>query len=176
MHQRLNRPLALKSFKENNMTLSTKFPGLASALDIAARYGLYIALFIVFLWFGGMKFTAYEAGAIKGLIANSPFMSWLLPAFGEQGASNLIGIIEIIVAVLLAGRLFSPKLSALGALGAIGTFALTLTFFFSTPGVFLTDVGGPAISVVPGQFLLKDLVLLAASLWALNESLTADKS
>lgn len=155
---------------------SEEISALSERVSGLGQHSLRFSVAGILGWIGAMKFTAYEAGAIKGLIANSPFMSWLLPAFGEQGASNLIGIIEIIVAVLLAGRLFSPKLSALGALGAIGTFALTLTFFFSTPGVFLTDVGGPAISVVPGQFLLKDLVLLAASLWALNESLTADKS
>jgi uncharacterized membrane protein YkgB len=41
----------------------------------------------------------------------------------------------------------------------------TLTFFLSTPGVAEATAGGfPAISAVPGQFLLKDLVLLAASL------------
>jgi uncharacterized membrane protein YkgB len=44
------------------------------------------------------------------------------------------------------------------------TYLITLTFFFSTPGVAETTAGGfPAISALPGQFLLKDLVLLAAS-------------
>lgn len=40
---------------------------------------------------------------------------------------------------------------------------------FTTPGVFQTDVGPLAISVLPGQFLLKDLVLIAALLWALDD-------
>jgi hypothetical protein len=41
----------------------------------------------------------------------------------------------------------------------------TLTFFLSTPGVAEATAGAfPAISAAPGQFLLKDLVLLAASL------------
>ncbi len=45
------------------------------------------------------------------------------------------------------------------------TYLITLTFFFSTPGVAEATAGGfPAISAMPGQFLLKDLVLLAASL------------
>ena len=43
--------------------------------------------------------------------------------------------------------------------------AKSLTFFLSTPGVAEATAGGfPAISAAPGQFLLKDLVLLAASL------------
>lgn len=32
------------------------------------------------------------------------------------------------------------------------------------------------LSVLPGQFLLKDLVLLGASLWTLGDSLAAIKS
>ena len=44
------------------------------------------------------------------------------------------------------------------------TYAVTLTFFLSTPGVAEPTAGGfPAISAGTGQFLLKDLVLLAAS-------------
>ena len=31
--------------------------------------------------------------------------------------------------------------------------------------------GFPALSVVPGQFIIKDLVLLAAALWSLGEAL-----
>lgn len=45
-----------------------------------------------------------------------------------------------------------------------GTFLLTCSFFLSTPGVAEPMAGGfPAISAGTGQFLLKDLVLLAAS-------------
>lgn len=138
-----------------------------------AHKGMFVALAIVFLWFGGMKFTAYEAGAIEGLIANSPFISFLLGISSAQGASNLIGTVEIVIAILLAMRFINPKLSALGAAGAAATFLLTSSFFFTTPGVFHAETGGLAISVLPGQFLLKDIVLLMASLWALNDSLDA---
>jgi uncharacterized membrane protein YkgB len=45
------------------------------------------------------------------------------------------------------------------------TYIITLTFFLSTPGVAESAAGGfPAVSAEPGQFLLKGLVLLAASL------------
>jgi reactive chlorine resistance protein C len=44
------------------------------------------------------------------------------------------------------------------------TYLITLTFFLSIPGVAEAAGGFPAISAAPGQFLLKDLVLLAASL------------
>lgn len=144
-------------------------------LRFAAEKGVFIALPLVFLWFGGMKFTAYEAGAIEGLIANSPFISFALDIFSKQTVSNLIGSVELAIAGLIALRFVNPKFAAIGAAGAALTFLLTFSFFFSTPGVFLEGVSGPAISVLPGQFLLKDIALLAASIWALNDSLDAIK-
>ena len=63
-------------------------------------------------------------------------------------------------------------LSALGAAMSAMTYLITLTFFFTTPGVAEVTAGGfPAISALPGQFLLKDLVLLAASISLLMTSL-----
>jgi uncharacterized membrane protein YkgB len=122
-------------------------------------------LIAVFLWFGGMKFTGYEAVGNAPLIEHSPIMSWLLALLGVQGASYVIGAIELSTAAALILGAFQPIFSALGAAMSAATFVITLTFFLSTPGVAEPMAGGfPAISVVPGQFLLKDLVLLAASL------------
>lgn len=123
------------------------------------------ALVIVFLWFGGMKFTSYEANGIAPFIAHSPIMSWLHAILGVQGASYVIGIVELSTAVVLIAGAFNPLASALGAAMSCLTFVITLTFFLSTPGVAEPTAGGfPAISASVGQFLLKDLVLLAASL------------
>jgi len=64
-------------------------------------------------------------------------------------------------------RDFDPAyaLEVLNRAADIFRMAGTLTFFLSTPGVAEATAGGfPAISAAPGQFLLKDLVLLAASL------------
>jgi uncharacterized membrane protein YkgB len=123
------------------------------------------ALVVVFLWFGGMKFTAYEANGIAPFIANSPIMSWLHALFGVQGASDVIGVLELSTAAALILGAFQPIFSALGAAMSAATYLITLTFFLSTPGVAEATAGGfPAISALPGQFLLKDLVLLAASL------------
>lgn len=142
-------------------------------LRFAAQKGVFVSLPIVFFWFGGMKFTAYEANAIEGLLANSPFLSILLNLFGAQGAAGVIGAAELTIGGLIAARFVAPRLAIIGTAGAIATFLITISLFVTTPGVFLPDVGGPAISVVPGQFLLKDLTLLAASVWALNDSLDA---
>jgi len=123
------------------------------------------ALVVIFLWFGGMKFTAYEANAIAPFIAHGPFMSWLHALFGVQGASYVIGVIELSTAAALILGAFQPIFSALGAAMSAATYLITLTFFLSTPGVAEPTAGGfPAITAAPGQFLLKDLVLLAASL------------
>ena len=130
------------------------------------------ALVIVFLWFGGMKFTGYEANGIAPFIANSPFMSWLHAAFGIQGASIVIGIIELATAIMLIAGAFVPAASLIGAAMSCITFLVTLTFFLTTPGVAEPMAGGfPAISAGVGQFLLKDLVLLAGSVCLLRASM-----
>ena len=129
------------------------------------------ALVVIFIWFGGMKFTAYEAAAIAPFIEHSPIMNWLHALFGVRGASYLLGVIELSTAVALILGAFRPICSALGAAMSAATYLITLTFFLSTPGVAEATAGGfPAISAVPGQFLLKDLVLLAASLSLLSAS------
>jgi uncharacterized membrane protein YkgB len=122
------------------------------------RYGLVIVL----LWIGALKFTAAEAAAIQGLVANSPLMAWLYRVFSVQGASNLIGTIEITVALLLAVKVLSRRASFIGSIGAVATFAITTTFLFSTPGVLQH---GLQLSST-GQFLIKDLVMLGASIWS----------
>lgn len=130
------------------------------------------ALVVIFLWFGAMKFTAYEAGGIAPFIANSPIMSWLHALFGIQGASYVIGVLELSTAAALILGAFLPVFSALGAAMSVATYLITLTFFLTTPGVAEATAGGfPAISAMPGQFLLKDLVLLAASLSLLLASI-----
>ncbi|MFJ1259170.1 YkgB family protein [Cupriavidus sp. CuC1] len=130
------------------------------------------ALVVIFLWFGGMKFTAYEAAGIAPFIEHSPIMSWLHTLFGVQGASYVIGVLELFTAATLILGAFQPIFSALGAAMSAATYLITLTFFVSTPGVAEATAGGfPAISATPGQFLLKDLVLLAASISLLLASL-----
>lgn len=130
------------------------------------------ALVLIFLWFGGMKFTAYEANGIAPLIAHSPIMGWMGDVFGHRGTSEVIGLLELATAVALALGAFVARFSAIGAAMSSATYFITLTFFATTPGVFEPDAGGfPAISVGVGQFLLKDLVLLAASLVLLLGSL-----
>jgi uncharacterized membrane protein YkgB len=132
------------------------------------RYGLVL----VIAWIGAMKFTAYEANGIQPLVANSPFMGWIYHFLSVKTFSSWLGILEIAIAVLIGLRPFSTKLSALGSALAIGLFLTTLSFLFSTPGWEPSLGGFPALSAIPGQFLLKDVVLLGASVWSLGEALS----
>lgn len=145
-----------------------------SSVHASALALLRWSLVVIFLWFGGMKFTAYEANGIAPFIAHSPFMAWLHSSFGIQGASYVIGIVELSTAAALAIGAKIPIFSALGAAMSALTYIITLTFFTTTPGVAEKTAGGlPAISAMPGQFILKDLVLLAASICLLLASLPA---
>jgi uncharacterized membrane protein YkgB len=132
------------------------------------RYGL--ALIIV--WIGALKFAAYEAAAIEGLVANSPLLSWTYGIADVPTVAAVIGTGEIVLGLLIAIRPFAPRVSAVGSLGAILMFLTTLSFLFSTPGVWQPDYGFPFLSGA-GQFLVKDLILLGAAIWTAGDSLNA---
>ncbi len=44
-------------------------------LEAAGAAVMLYGLALIFLWFGGMKFTSYEAQGISPLIMNSPLVS-----------------------------------------------------------------------------------------------------
>lgn len=140
-------------------------------LSTIGEHAVRYSIVVVLAWIGAMKFTGYEAGAIEGLVATSPLLAWLYSVGDVQGVSNLIGSIEIATALALAFGPFHRRVAILGALGAIATFAITITFLISAPGWEASLGGFPALSVVPGQFLLKDIVLLAASVSLLGKAL-----
>jgi len=132
------------------------------------RYGLVM----VFLLIGFLKFTAAEAAGIQPLVVHSPLMSWMYTVLSVQDVSNLIGVIEIAIAVLLALRPISAKASFVGSVGSVVTFLLTTSFLLSTPGAIQVSHGLPVLGDV-GQFLIKDVVLLGASFWTAAETLAA---
>jgi uncharacterized membrane protein YkgB len=138
-----------------------------SGLCRFGKSGMLVGLILVLGWIGVMKFTAVEAAGIEPLLRTSPFMSWLLVVFSTQGASNFIGMMELVAVAFLATWWFRPSLFVWGAALAFATFGTTLTFMVTLPG-WHPDMGFPAIGGT-GQFLLKDLVLLAAVLILLVE-------
>ncbi len=144
--------------------LSSRAEAVGSEL---ARYGLVV----VVGWIGLMKFTGYEAEGIRPFVAHSPLMSWVYGLMSVQGFSALLGVVEVAIAILIAARPFWPRASAVGSAMAVGMFLTTLSFLVTTPGVWEPSLGGfPALSALPGQFLIKDLALLGISLWSLGEA------
>src|SRR4051812_17431342 len=133
------------------------------------RYGLVIVL----LWIGGMMFSAYQAEGIRPLVANSPPMSWVYRVMSGGGVASLLGGGEIAIGGLIALRPVWPLGSAVGSGLAAGMFLTTLSFLVTTPGWEPSLGGFPALSAMPGQSLLKDVVLLGASLFTAGESLEA---
>ncbi|MCP9493889.1 MAG: DUF417 family protein [Pyrinomonadaceae bacterium MAG19_C2-C3] len=133
------------------------------------RYGLVMVL----LWVGALKFTAYEAEAIQPFVANSPFMSWAYSVFSVRSFAMLIGVVEVTLGLLIATRRFAPFVSAVGSIGAIIMFLITMSFVLTTPGVWQPGYGFPFPSPNPGQFLAKDIMMLGAAIWTAGEALRA---
>lgn len=124
------------------------------------RYGVAFLL----LGFGLLKFTPQEVAAISPMVTHSPLLGWMATLLGMKGAAAMIGVIEIVTAVAMALRRYSPRVSAVGSALGGGTFVVTLSFLVTTP------------NIDPGmQFaLIKDFFLLAACVWSAGEALRAD--
>ena len=153
--------------------LDSVLAGLGARAETLGGHALRYGLVLILLWIGGMKFTAYEAEGIRPFVENSPLFAWTYPVFGIQGLSNILGATEILVGLLIAARPWLPRVSAVGSLLAVGMFLSTLSFLVTTPGTWADELGGfPAISVL-GQFLVKDVALLAIAVWSFGEAVRA---
>ncbi len=93
-----------------------------------------------------------------------------------QAFAKVLGVIEIILAILIATRQFSPNLSAIGSIGVIFMALVTLSFMLTTPGVWQPELGFPYLSPMPGQFLAKDLLLLGTAIYTAGEALVASQN
>ncbi len=135
---------------------------------IVSRYGLVVILLLI----GVEKFTPAEAEGIRPLIDHSPLMAWMYSVMSQQLVSNLIGVIEVLVAMLMALRPLSARMSFFGSVGATAIFLITVSFLITTPGVFTPGHWFPLLGDI-GQFLIKDLVLLGAALWTAADAFDA---
>lgn len=136
---------------------------------LICRYGLVVVL----AWIGVGKYVKMES---RTLIEHSPLMSWVYDVFSVTTVAYALGTAEIIAAILIAVRPLSARVSAVGSAMAIVLFCGTLSFLFTTPTVFAGHFGPiPVLSGLPGQFLLKDLVLIGVAVWSLGEALHATR-
>jgi uncharacterized membrane protein YkgB len=129
------------------------------------RYGVVFLLVVI----GAAKYFAFEAEGIRPLVQHSPFLSWMITVFGVQGASSVIGTIEIAIGLAIASRPISPTVSAIGSGLGVLTFLTTLSFLFTTPGALSPQ--SPA-----NGFLMKDVVLLGACISTAAEALKAARA
>ena len=174
-------------------------------LDLAANsrkagiFLLRLAILIIFIWIGGLKFWNYEAEGIVPFVANSPFMNFFYekqaPEYkayklkeGEYnpekqawhisnntyGFSHRLGILIMTIGVLVFMGTFAPKIGLIGSLLAIVMTIGTLSFLITTPEVWVPDLGSgewgfPLLSGA-GRLVIKDTAILAGAVILLSDS------
>jgi len=160
-----------------------------------------IAIAIVFLWIGALKFVPYEADSITPFVANSPFMSFFyehpaeykahLTHEGElkpaerawqtsnntYGFSDGLGTVEITIGLLTLLGVFSRRWGIVGATLSFLTAFVTLSFLITTPEAWVPALGDaqhgfPYLSG-GGRLVLKDVMLLAGGLLIMADSARA---
>jgi uncharacterized membrane protein YkgB len=167
-------------------------------LDQLGKKAVRAGIVIVFLWIGGLKFFTYEADGIVPFVANSPFMSFFYNQPSEYkefvnkegelvtknhewqianntyGFANGLGILLIGIGILVAIHQWAPLASLIGSILVFILTIGTLSFLVTTPESWvphLTDeqYGFPYLSG-RGRLVLKDIVILGASLITMSES------
>lgn len=154
------------------MTPSDDGPDAGWTLQSVGAVLIRYALALTLIWVGALKFMTYEAEAIMPLVANSPLLSWAYGILSVPTFALILGIGEIVLGLMIIARPVAPMISAIGSLGAAVLFGVTGTFLLTTPGVFQEGLGVPWLSFL-GQFLAKDLTLIAVSIWTAGEALNA---
>ena len=158
-----------------------------------------VAILIVFVWIGGLKFQNYEAEGIVPFVANSPFMSFFYtqkaPEYknyklkeGEfdaakhewhvrnntYGFSHGLGILIMSIGILTFFGFFSARVGLVGELLAIVMTLGTLSFLVTTPEVWVPDFGSgeygfPLLSGA-GRLVIKDTAILAGAVVLLSDT------
>src|SRR4051812_11022967 len=124
-----------------------------------------IAIAIVFLWIGAVKFAPYEADSITPFVANSPVMSFFYKHPSEYKAhltregelnpterawqtandtyafSRGLGTVELAIGLLTLVGLVSPRWGFIGATLVFLTPFVTLSFLFTTPEAWVPALG-----------------------------------
>ena len=168
---------------------------LLGALSSSNRSGLVlmrVAIAVVFLWIGALKYVPYEADSITPFVANSPVMSFFythpheyrphLTKEGElnpakrawetqnntYGFSRGLGTLEMLIGLLVLSGAVSDVLGLVGATLAFLTPFVTLSFLVTTPEAWVSALGDaqhgfPYLSGA-GRLVLKDGTILAGGL------------
>lgn len=121
---------------------------------------------LVLAWIGIYKFTPTEADLIKPLVENHPAMGWLYSVISVQAVSNLIGAVEIIVAIGLVVGLKNKKVGFFSGVFATVIFLSTLSFLITTPNTWKVSDG----ILITNFFLVKDILFLAISISVIEKN------
>lgn len=158
-----------------NATLSPVVATLRRSGRLAGDLDYHIiraSMVIMFFFFGYQKWWAYEADRLDPFISNGPLIWWLYPVFGHRGASWFLGIFEWSFGALLFAGFWDKRLGILGAVGSTATFVATVTIIPFMPDGWDASAGGFPAMTGNVPFLMKDVVLLAVSLYLLKQDAT----
>jgi len=148
------------------VTLLTKLGVMKKDLDYHLIRG---SMVLAFLFFGYQKWFAYEAQALIPFIKHGPLIFWMYPVFGVKGATVLLGVAEWVFGALLFCGYWNKMLGILGALGSCFSFLATVTIIPFVPNGWEASAGGFPAMTINTAFLMKDVVLLAASFYLLKQ-------
>jgi uncharacterized membrane protein YkgB len=141
-------------------------------LKVDLEYHLLRAsMVVIFLFFGYQKWFEYEAQVLIPYISNGPLVFWMYPVFGIRGASWFLGVAEWLFGALLFLGFWDKRLGILGALGSTVTFIMTVTIIPFMPNGWAASAGGFPAMTGNVPFLMKDVVLLAVSIYLLRQDI-----
>ena len=145
-----------------------------------------VAILVIFVWIGGLKFWNYEAEGIVPFVANSPFMSFFYtksaPEYKDyklkEGEYNEVKhqwhVANNTYGFSCGLGIFSSKIGLIGAVLAIIMTLGTLSFLVTTPEVWVPDLGsgehGFPLLTGAGRLVIKDTAILAGALVVLSDS------
>src|SRR5262245_2598207 len=156
----------LATTPKNPLVRALESPGVLAA-DLAYHVVRASLVFMCF-FFGYQKWFPYEFDRLVPFISNGPLISWLYPVFGHAGASYFLGVSEWTFGSLLLAGFWDKRLGVLGALGSTGTFIATVTIIPFMPDGWDAAAGGFPAMTGNVPFLMKDIVLLAVSIYLLK--------
>jgi uncharacterized membrane protein YkgB len=127
------------------------------------------SMVLIYLLFGYQKWFDYEAQTLIPFISNGPLISWMYPVFGIRGASWFLGVSEWLIAVLLFWGFWNKKAGILGAIGSCFSMIGTVTIIPFMPDGWAASAGGFPAMTGNVPFLMKDVVILAVSVYLLKQ-------
>lgn len=129
------------------------------------------SMVIIYFFFGYQKWFDYEAQGLIPFFTHGPLIFWMYPVFGIKGSTYFLGVSEWLFGALLLAGFWNKRLGILGALGSIFTFIATVTIIPFMPDGWAPSAGGFPAMVGNVAFLMKDVVLLAVSIYLLKQDL-----